>query len=302
MADNSYPINVYSGLITGEHRKRMGAAIWEYLWLLDHQTTEDGKVLGGAPIKAEVIATDLGESIRRVQEHLQTLENEGYIRRKRIPYGVMITVQRAKKFRARSDENRVLSQETGQNPRSEAENGHNPRSRPDEIRDLLPETGQKARSRPDEIRAETGQNPRSNKDSTEDSTRDIKNNTPARVIAITPEEDKLLRFLQSIPGYPYDLEKDVPTLRSLRQEFPQSDLAAVISDWKAWLMDNKPSKNWRLSLRNWVRIGSMKPKHVGRHNNGYTGSRLSSGADSSGSVYAAAVQRQAQARAQKPCV
>lgn len=74
-----------------DHKPRMGAAIWEYLWFLDKVTKDDpdgtgkfnGLVLGGAPFKAEVIARDLGEHVKTVLQNVRKLEAEGYIIRKR---------------------------------------------------------------------------------------------------------------------------------------------------------------------------------------------------------------------------
>jgi len=102
----SYPINVYNGLITAEHRQRMGAAIWEYLWLLDHQTGTDGEVLGGRPIKAEEIAsevTGIGTHSKTVAANLRRLTDERYIKIKRSPYGLIIAILKPKKFSRRSE-------------------------------------------------------------------------------------------------------------------------------------------------------------------------------------------------------
>jgi hypothetical protein len=74
-----------------EHKDRMGAAIWEYLWFLDRVTKDDpdgngkfnGLVLGGAPFKAELIAHDLHEHVKTVLQNVRKLEAEGYIIRRR---------------------------------------------------------------------------------------------------------------------------------------------------------------------------------------------------------------------------
>lgn len=60
MAGSRFYIQVYQGLLSPKHRKAMGEAVWLYLWLLDHQTGEDGKVLGGDIIPARRICEDLG--------------------------------------------------------------------------------------------------------------------------------------------------------------------------------------------------------------------------------------------------
>ena len=92
----SYHFDVYCGLITPEHRERMDSAVWEYLWCLDHQTGEDGLVLGGKPIKISEINVGLDESQRR--RNLKRLEANGYISLKRAPYGIIIRVLKQKKF------------------------------------------------------------------------------------------------------------------------------------------------------------------------------------------------------------
>ncbi len=75
-----------------EHKQRMGAAIWEYLWLLDHVTSDEpdgaGKFMGivqfGNPISAELIARDLKESADTAKVNLRKLWSEGYVRRTRV--------------------------------------------------------------------------------------------------------------------------------------------------------------------------------------------------------------------------
>jgi hypothetical protein len=74
-----------------EHKDRMGAAIWEYLWFVDRVTKDEpdgngkfnGLVLGGTPFKAEVIAQDLHEHVKTVLQNVRKLEAQGYIIRKR---------------------------------------------------------------------------------------------------------------------------------------------------------------------------------------------------------------------------
>jgi hypothetical protein len=85
--EKNYPIPVSNGIFA--HRKRIGAAVWVFLWLIDHTTKEipatDGKVEGlvhgGQPVALGTIASDLEMSWDAVYEHLGQLANAGYIRK-----------------------------------------------------------------------------------------------------------------------------------------------------------------------------------------------------------------------------
>ncbi|MCL4405209.1 MAG: hypothetical protein M1361_01145 [Patescibacteria group bacterium] len=96
-----YYINISNGLLKDSHRTRMGEAIWEFMWLLDRMTSESedgiGKVLGGRPIKIDEIACGFPVHRTTVIRNLKRLENEGYINVIRAPYGLVITVNKAKK-------------------------------------------------------------------------------------------------------------------------------------------------------------------------------------------------------------
>jgi hypothetical protein len=95
----SRPIPVWNGVI--EDRVRIDVALWAFLWLLDAITEErdgTGIVLGGAPVKASRIAKDLAFDERTVREHLQTLEDGHYIKRRRTAYGYVIEVCNSRKF------------------------------------------------------------------------------------------------------------------------------------------------------------------------------------------------------------
>lgn len=94
-------ITVSNGLLKNGHRKRMGASVWEFMWLIDHITAIDekgtGKVLGGRPIKLDEIADDLEVHRDTVSGNLITLEKQGYIKKIVTPRGLVITVDKAKK-------------------------------------------------------------------------------------------------------------------------------------------------------------------------------------------------------------
>lgn len=99
-------ITISNGLLTAEHRKRIGPAVWEFMWLIDKVTRVDvdgkGWVLGGKPIKLEEIS--LGQHANTTSENLQRLRENGYIETIRTPYGMTIKVIKAKKrFTKNSD-------------------------------------------------------------------------------------------------------------------------------------------------------------------------------------------------------
>src|SRR5438874_13414302 len=78
---------VSEGLL--EHRRRMGSAIWEYLWLVAHVTSDepgrDGKFLGivdrGNVLPTSRIAADLQRSRAAALANLERLAINGYIQR-----------------------------------------------------------------------------------------------------------------------------------------------------------------------------------------------------------------------------
>lgn len=101
----SFYFPVYSGLLTAQHRERIGPAIWEFLWLISKVTKEIeeegetwGIVLGGKPVKLAEIAAELGESERNAKRNLARLKEEGYIDAIRAPYGEIYKVRKSKKF------------------------------------------------------------------------------------------------------------------------------------------------------------------------------------------------------------
>jgi hypothetical protein len=96
----SYPVPVWNGIL--DHAKRIGPALWEFLWCLDKITEEregSGIVLGGMPVKVATIAADLEGSCKEtVRRHLEDLQIKGYIFRRKTPYGYRIEVLNSCKF------------------------------------------------------------------------------------------------------------------------------------------------------------------------------------------------------------
>ncbi|WP_020621048.1 helix-turn-helix domain-containing protein [Paenibacillus daejeonensis] len=129
MSQDSYPFPMYSGLLDPKHYKNIGSAIWLFLWCVS-STTKDvekdgvswGIVLGNKPIKREEISAKFDVTERTVQRWIDTLEQEGYIKITRAPYGMIFSVRNSKKFPDRSDKNvhsldknvQSLPQESGQ--------------------------------------------------------------------------------------------------------------------------------------------------------------------------------------------
>src|SRR5205085_5678949 len=78
----SRPIPFWNGGLEPRHRKKIGPAIWEFLWCIDRVTKEkdgEGIVLGGTPITAEKVGHDLGEHPNSARAHLDRLEKGRYI-------------------------------------------------------------------------------------------------------------------------------------------------------------------------------------------------------------------------------
>jgi hypothetical protein len=104
MADKHY-FPVHAGMLTEEHRERIGKATWEFLWCLSRTTSEiieDGErvgiVFGGKPVTYKEIEDDLGGSRSTIKRNIERLETENYISVTRTPRGQIIKVMKSKKF------------------------------------------------------------------------------------------------------------------------------------------------------------------------------------------------------------
>jgi hypothetical protein len=108
----SYPFPVWSGLLTADHYRRIGPAIWVFLWFLDRVTSEEegwGVVLGGKPIKDCEIAARFGVHPSVIRDNRRKLVAELYVEATRTPRGFRFRVRNSRKFiwkRRRSTENR----------------------------------------------------------------------------------------------------------------------------------------------------------------------------------------------------
>lgn len=97
---DSHPVPIWNGIF--EHYERIGDALWEFEKCIDWITEERdgvGIVLGGKPVKvSEIVAAIKGSKKETVRRHMDTLEKENFIRRRRTPYGHVIEVLNSRKF------------------------------------------------------------------------------------------------------------------------------------------------------------------------------------------------------------
>ncbi|WP_339161744.1 hypothetical protein [Siminovitchia sp. FSL W7-1587] len=113
MPHDSYPFNTYTGLLTPEHYKNIGNAIWLFLWCISSTTDEKerdgvvwGIVLGNKPHKLSDLSKIFGVNEKTVRRWLDVLEQHEYIRITRAPYGLILTVKNSKRgFIERVDKN-----------------------------------------------------------------------------------------------------------------------------------------------------------------------------------------------------
>ena len=97
----SHPFYVWNGVLEAKHRRRIGPAIWEFLWLLDHITKEKdgiGRVWNGKPVNYKKIAESFEVNEKTVRSHFDRLEEKGYIERTLTPRGHSIRVLNSKKW------------------------------------------------------------------------------------------------------------------------------------------------------------------------------------------------------------
>jgi DNA-binding Lrp family transcriptional regulator len=102
-----YYIEISNRLLDPKHYQHMGESVWLFMWLLDKMTSisEDGvgKVLGGKPIKFSEVKEELGISERTYRRWVGRLLNNKYIQAIRTPYGLSMSVNKAKKVFGRKN-------------------------------------------------------------------------------------------------------------------------------------------------------------------------------------------------------
>ncbi|EZH67925.1 hypothetical protein DH09_08380 [Bacillaceae bacterium JMAK1] len=109
----SHPFYTYTGLLTPEHYKQIGNAIWLFLWCVSSTTDEVerdgvqwGIVKGNKPHKLYELATLFEVSEKTVSRWIKDLEKHQYLFVKRAPYGLIFTVRNSKRgFSKRKDKN-----------------------------------------------------------------------------------------------------------------------------------------------------------------------------------------------------
>jgi hypothetical protein len=129
-AERTFIIPVSNGIFA--HREGIGAAIWVFLWLIDHTSREvpaangkvDGLVYGGRPVLLGEISTELKMSPRAVRDHLFQLAEAGYIRK--LDHGIgrangyaVVNSQRAR-MQKKSDHIAETPAEKWQGPRQKS--------------------------------------------------------------------------------------------------------------------------------------------------------------------------------------
>jgi hypothetical protein len=82
-------IKIRRGLLTPEHRNKLGIRIWLYLYMIDRTNWETGKIFEWRD-KPE--ADDLEMPWRTLQQQRQQLENDGYIACKQVQQSQEITI------------------------------------------------------------------------------------------------------------------------------------------------------------------------------------------------------------------
>ncbi|PYE49819.1 hypothetical protein HUB98_09225 [Paenibacillus barcinonensis] len=104
MPEGSYPFPIYSGILEPDHYKKIGNAIWLFLWCISSTTKEIeeeetvwGIVLKGKPMKLSEIAGFFGVNDKTVSRWLDTLEQHHYIDVTRAPRGLILKVRNSKK-------------------------------------------------------------------------------------------------------------------------------------------------------------------------------------------------------------
>lgn len=118
---NNYYISVSIGILTKEHRERIGASLWEFLWCLDKITRIDpqgfGWVLNGKPILLADLADQMGVHEMTVSRNLARLAEQKYIKVIRTPRGLSLRVCKAqKRFNKKVDSQKVQTNENVESP------------------------------------------------------------------------------------------------------------------------------------------------------------------------------------------
>lgn len=93
-------IEISNNLLTPTHRKKMGSAIWEFVWCIDKITKIEnniGYVLGGSIINLAEMKKDLGIHETNISSNLNKLQEKGYINIEHKSLGIILSVNKAQK-------------------------------------------------------------------------------------------------------------------------------------------------------------------------------------------------------------
>src|SRR5580692_6320068 len=97
--EKTYRISLSNGIL--EHCPDMLDSVWLFIWYIDKTTLEkngEGTVLGGIPIRDSRPASTLRMPVKTIRRWRLHLEEKGYIRTVRTPYGHVITLLKSKKW------------------------------------------------------------------------------------------------------------------------------------------------------------------------------------------------------------
>jgi hypothetical protein len=97
----NYNAGLRGVLFEARHCARMGQAVWLYGWLVLRETRERngiGFVLGGRPVSYREIEEETGFARKTLQRWMQVLRQRGYIETTTAPAGIIVRIQKAKKF------------------------------------------------------------------------------------------------------------------------------------------------------------------------------------------------------------
>ncbi|HKW87572.1 MAG TPA: hypothetical protein VJN21_02330 [Candidatus Acidoferrales bacterium] len=101
MRGKNYNAGLRGVLFEARHYARMGQAVWLYGWLVLRETRERGGigfVLGGRPVSYREIEEETGFSRKSLERWMQILRRGGYIETTTAPAGIIVRIQKAKKF------------------------------------------------------------------------------------------------------------------------------------------------------------------------------------------------------------
>lgn len=75
---------------------------------------------------------------------------------------------------------------------------------------------------------------------------------------LTKTEREALAELKSIPGYPFDFDKDLKLIRNLETDFPDVEMVPELKKYHIYKLDHplKKNSNPRLQIRNWFENAS----------------------------------------------